>query len=343
MAIQAEKLARLLAQDGYSVRTVRTNAAPSAKAGLISRIPGLRTSKNLLRFLTDLRKALPHCDVVYFFSGFFHFFFHVTFPGLILINLHRKPVILSARGGDARLFFKRHRKWVAPILRRVDLITTPSGFLQAAFKDTLGLDTTVLPNIADLKQFTFMQRDVFRPRLLVTRNLEPIYDVACVINAFALVAQKYPDAVLTIAGHGSQRAYLEKLAADLALQNKVGFLGQISHDRIQQAYQEHDISVNASRVDNLPGTILEAFACGLPVVSTNAGGIPYLVEHERTGLLSPVGDSQALARNVLRIVAEPGLGRALAAAGRCETAKYSWEHVRPLLREVFKNAGKLGS
>ncbi|MFP3982485.1 MAG: glycosyltransferase family 4 protein [Desulfurivibrionaceae bacterium] len=340
MAIQAEKLAGLLREDGLQVETVRTNPLDSGNGRLAATIPGVRTVFNLAHFMLNLRKALKQCEVVYFFSGFVNFFFWVTYPALLLIKLYRKPVILSARGGDARRFFMKYKKLVFPVLRKVDLITTPSGFLQNVFKETLGLEPTVVPNIADIKQFEFILRKKFRPRLLCTRNLEIIYGVDCVIRAFQFVAEKYPDAHLGIAGEGSQRRYLEQLAHDLCISDRITFYGQLGHSGIQKLYHKYDIYVNASQVDNQPGVVLEAFASGLPMVSTNAGGIPYMVENEKTGLLSSVGDHEALAQNVLRVIQEPGLGEALAQAGLSETDKYTWEYVRPLMSEVFEEVGR---
>lgn len=338
MAIQAQKLAFFLSRDGYDVYTVGTNPFSAKNSGFVSRIPGLRSIFNMLCFLKNLKTTLTHSDVVYFLTGFFNFFFWVTYPALILIRLSGKPVILSARGGDARRFFQKYKKLVLPVLKKVELITTPSGFLQDAFKDVLEIETVVIPNIADLDQFEFVERTVFRPRLLVTRSLEPIYDLETVIRAFDIVARSYPGAVLGIVGQGSQREKLEELANELKLEKKVTFYGQVSHDQIQKLYQDYDIYINASRVDNLPGVILEAYASGLPVVSTNAGGIPYIVDHSRTGLLSEVGDYESLAQNVRKIINNPELGKAFAHAGRKETKKYTWEHIGPFMGEVLEKA-----
>ncbi|SDM84554.1 Glycosyltransferase involved in cell wall bisynthesis [Geoalkalibacter ferrihydriticus] len=330
MAIQAEKLAALLREQGSEVVEVRTNGA-SGQGGAMARIPGVRSIINLARFLRDLDSALRRTDVVYFLSGFFNFYFWVTFPALLLIYARRKPVVLSARGGDAARFFRRYGKLVGPVLRRVDKITTPSGFLRDVFRDAFALEAQVIPNIADLDQFEFRRRDQFRPRLLVTRNLEQIYGIDTVLRAFALVREQHPDATLVIAGGGSLRAELEQLAAELKVDDAVTFHGPVSHAQIQRLYGEYDIYVNASRIDNLPGSLLEAFASGLPVVSTRAGGIPYMVEDGVTGMLVAVDDHQALAEQVLRIIDDPALGLALADAAYAESQKYARKNVAPQL------------
>jgi glycosyltransferase involved in cell wall biosynthesis len=339
MAIQARKLIALLEEADFEVNGVRTNSHFPDSLTWVTRVPGLRTLVNHVLFMRTLHKALKKSDVVYFLSGFVSFFWWVTYPALILIKLSGKPVILSARGGDARRFFNRWGKLVAPILRRIDVITTPSGFLQKAFEDAFDIKPVIVPNIADLDQFTFRQRDFLRPRLIVTRSLDEIYNVACVIRAFALVHVRFGEATLAVVGDGTQRQMLENLVNELGLKGAVTFYGRVDHAQIQVLYNDNDIAVNASNIDNLPGTVLEAYACGLPIVSTRAGGIPYMVEDGVTGLLIDLDDDEALAARVLDLLEQPQLAQDLIANGRKEAEKYSEIQVRNVLIPLLMRVG----
>jgi glycosyltransferase involved in cell wall biosynthesis len=342
MAIQAQKLVSLLGENGFKVMSVKTNADLPNNLHFISKVKGLRTIIRLFCFLNNLHKILPQAEVVYFLTGFFNFFFWVTYPAIILIKLHGKKVILSARGGEARVFFQRYGLLVKPILKRVDAISAPSGFLKEAFEEVLGLDATIVPNIADFDQFKFRQRKPIRPKLLVTRSLEEIYNVGCVIRAFNKVHDYFPESSLGIVGDGSQRQALEKLVADLDLIDDVIFYGRIEHSKIQDYYDQYDIFLNASNADNLPGVILEAFASGLPVISTRAGGIPYMVEEGVTGLLVDIGDHEVLGEKVIKLLKEPEVGSRLADNAKIECQKYSWENVKtiliPLLERYISDA-----
>jgi len=340
MAIQAQKMAFLLRESGFFVITVRTNTDLPTGLNFISKVKWLRTILCLLIFLRDLHKTLPQVDVVYFLTGFFNFFFWITYPALILIKLHTKRVILSARGGGAREFFRKYSLLTKPILKRVDTISTPSGFLRDVFMETLNIEPIVVPNIADLGQFKFRKRFPVHPRLLVTRNLERIYNVECVVKAFRIVRERFPESVLGIAGDGSRRSALENLTTDLGLNDCTNFYGRLAHEEIQKIYDKYDIFVNASNVDNLPGVILEAYASGLPVVSTCAGGIPYIVGHGITGLLVDLDDYQALAERVIQLVEEPELALNLANNARKECRKYSWEHVKAVLLPLLESTAK---
>lgn len=337
MAIQAQKFVSLLKGSGYRVIPVRTNANFPKYMTFLARIKGVRTLISLLLCLNNLNRALHQVELVYFLTGFFNFFFWVTYPALVLIKLRRKKVILSAHGGAAKLFLEKYGLFLKPILKRVDIFTTPSGFLADAFKKVLNIEAQIIPNIIGLDQFRFRERRFFRPKLLVTRSLEKIYNVETVIKAFKIVNDYFSESTLGIVGDGSDREKLKKLASRLGLSNCIKFYGRVNNADIQKIYEEYDIFVNASNVDNLPISILEAFACGLPVVSTNAGGIPYLVENEVTGLLVEMEDFKGLANKVTKLVEDQKLSYRLCRNARKECAKYSQEYVKSLLIPLLAN------
>jgi len=342
MAIQAQKMGSLLRQSGFNVLEVKTNPEPAKRFHFIEKIKGFRTLPRLFLFLYHLHKTLPHVEVVYFLTGFFNFFFWVTFPALILIKLHGKRVVLSARGGEARRFFEKYGLLIKPILKMVDSISVPSEFLRDAFWEGLNLKTTIVPNIADIGQFKFYERYPVRPRLLNTRNLDKIYNVGCTIKAFKIVHEQFPESSLGLVGDGSERQELEHLVKELGLNHSVTFYGAVEHSKISNLYDQYDIYVNASNVDNMPGTILEAFASGLPVVSTNVGGIPYIIEDETTGLLVEKEDYESMALKVIELLRNPEKALTLAQNARVECQKYLWENVKtiliPLLERYISDA-----
>lgn len=336
MAIQAEKLASLLMEGGFKILKVKTNAEIPKHYNFLSKIKGLRTLFNLFFFFRNLHNILPHVQTVYFLTGFFNFFFWVTYPALILIKIHGKRVVLSARGGGARDFFKRYGFLLMPIFKRVDVISVPSGFLQDAFVEAFNIKPVIVPNIADFKQFRFRERHSVAPKILTTRSLEEIYNVRCVIKAFKMIHEYFPESKLGIVGDGTQRTVLEQLVIDLDLKEYVTFYGAVEHSKIQEIYDKYDIYVNASNVDNLPGTILEAFASGLPVVSTNPGGIPYMVENGKTGLLVEKNDCNALSKKVIKLLKEPEFALKLSRNARRECEKYSWVNVKQVLLPLLE-------
>jgi glycosyltransferase involved in cell wall biosynthesis len=211
-------------------------------------------------------------------------------------------------------------------MRLVDLIVAPSGYLVDVF-DEFGFRARSISNMVDTDRFRYRERRPFRPAFLSNRNLEPIYNVGCILRAFALIQQRFPDAGLAVAGDGSQRAKLERLARELGLRN-TKFAGRISNEKMVELYDEADIYLNGSNVDNMPGSIIEAFASGLPVVTTNAGGIPYIVTDEETGLIVAPDDHEAIARSAIRLIEDQDLAERLAARAREECKQYELDAVR---------------
>ena len=180
----------------------------------------------------------------------------------------------------------------------------------------------VIRNVVDLARFAYRERTPLRPRLVSTRNLEPYYRVDVVLEAFARVRAEVPGATLTVAGYGSEEARLRRLAGD-----GVRFVGKVDPESMPALLRDADIFVNASVVDNQPVSILEAFAAGLPVVSTPTGDIAAMVRHGETGLIVPPRDPGALAAAVLGLLRQPDRAARLARRARGEITRYTWSAV----------------
>jgi glycosyltransferase involved in cell wall biosynthesis len=150
------------------------------------------------------------------------------------------------------------------------------------------------------------------------------------------VKKQYPDARLDLVGGGPLEADIRRLVAALTLSG-VTFTGVASRGNIGKYYDDADIFINASWLDNMPVSVIEAFGCGTPVVTTSPESMPYLVENERTGLLSPVGDEHALAANVIRLLREPELAAKLVKNAYEESRKYTWDVVRAQWLKVYQD------
>ncbi len=337
MALQAQKLLKVVSCYGYEIVPVRVNRPPG-KTSFLDRVPMVRTLSNTVRFFRELVPSLAGSDVVVVFSSFFNYFFWVTLPTILVAHGLGKGVILSARGGGAGAFCRRYKYVLRPVMQKVDLVTAPSPFLAKVFEAEFGLETAIVPTVVDTQRFSFRPRFPLQPKILAARHLEVIYGVDVILKAFKNIRDVYPKASLTIAGDGSQANTLKTQAKNLGLEQSVNFLGSVPHERMPDAYNAHDIFVNASRVDNLPNAILEAFASGLPVVSTKAGGIPYLVEDGRTGVLVDVDDWEGLARGVLYLLGFPEKAYRMASNARTEAEKHAEDEVMSHFVESIERA-----
>lgn len=302
-------------------------------------IPGLqdikyvRTVVTSVKYLSDIIRKIPKYDVVHVFSASYFSFLLSPTPALLAARLFRKKAILHYHSGEADDHLTRW-KTAAPTIRKFDRVVTPSGYLVDVFLGH-GLEAQAIFNVVDTSRFSYRKRSPLRPVFLSNRNLEPLYNVECALRAFSIIQSAIPEAQLIVAGEGSQRGYLEALAAELQLRS-VEFLGSVPPPSMPDAYDQADVYLNSSNIDNMPNSIIEAFACGLPVVSTNAGGIPYIVDSGRNGLLVPVGDHEGLAREALRLFADPALALDMATQAHSECERYSWKNVRDQWVELYR-------
>lgn len=288
-------------------------------------IPALRTLVREPLYVLALWRGLSGADIAHIFSASHWSFWLAPIPAWLVARLRKKKVLLHYHSGEARDHLRRFRS-AAPMLRRMDMLVVPSGYLVDVFGE-FALKAEVVPNIVDLSQFCFRPRVPLRPHLVCTRGFHRYYRVDLVVQAFAQVQKLFPEARLDLAGGGPLEGQIRDLVHKLKLSG-VRFLGVISRAEIGRVYDEADIFVNASTLDNMPVSVLEAFASGTPVASSAPEGMRYLVDHERTGLLSPPGDAAALAENILRLLRNEELSSRLAAGAYEESGRYHWSAVR---------------
>ena len=337
MANQTKQLQRLLSEEGAEVSLVRTNAP--YRPAFVGAVPGVRAFFRLVPYRARLRSAARGASLFHIManSGWaWHFF---AAPALRAARRAGVPAVLNYRGGDAERFLNRSFSVVEKSLRNAKTVVVPSDFLKGVFASH-GVSTEIVPNIVDLERFRPSSRHTNGggPRLLIARNLEPIYDVETGLRAFEILRRRYPAAVLDVAGSGPDRERLEGLSAELGLSPSVRFLGQVENEAMPSLYGSADVALNPSLVDNMPISLLEAFASGVPVVSTNSGGIPAMVKAGEEAILVSPRDPQAMASAVAALWEAPSLRHELREAGLRRANAFGWSSVREGWRGVYERA-----
>ena len=325
-AVQAERLVRAWQDDpDVRARLVPVNPIPPRPFRGAINIKYVRTVATQLTYWPLLVRELRQVDVVHVFSASYFSFLLAPLPAVIVARLLGKPVVVNYRSGEAPDHLRRSAiaRWV---LRHVDRNAVPSRFLHDVFAG-FGIRSEIIPNIVDVDRFAFRPRTPLAPHILSTRNFEELYNVACTLRAFRAVQQHRPDATLTLVGGGSGEAALKALAGELGLQN-VRFVGRVAPGEIWRYYAEADIYLQTPNIDNMPASVLEAFASGCAVVATNAGGVPAILTDDEHGLLVNCNDHDAAAASILRLLDDPALAQRLTAAARKSCERYRWENVR---------------
>lgn len=336
-AVQAQRLIDAWRNDAdVDAWIVPINPQPPAPFDRLLRVKYLRTLVTQLWYWPLLFRELRRADLVHVFSASYWSFLLAPLPAVTVGRLLGKRILLNYHSGEAPDHLAR--SWLArrTLRRHVDVNVVPSAFLRDVLA-SFGIRAAVVPNTIDLRTFDYRLRDPLRPRLLSTRNFEPHYNVACVLRAFARVQARYPDASLVLVGSGSQDAALRSLASKLALRH-VTFAGSVPPSVIARSYADADIYVQAPAIDNMPLSVLEAFASGLPVVSTGVGGVPGILTSGVHGLLVPPDDDAALARQVMHLLEHPDDARRMAAAARESCRVYAWPAVREGWLDAYRAA-----
>lgn len=315
---------------------VPINPLPPRPLQALLRVRFARTILTQLCYWPSLFRQVRRADVVHLFSASYTGFLLATMPAVCVAYALGKPIVLNYHSGEAPEHLAGSRLARLVLRHLATLVAVPSRFLHEVFA-TFGLKSTIVFNTIDVARYRFRVRTPLRPRLISTRNFEPLYNVACTLRAFGRVQQRHGDAALTVIGSGSEDRALRALAGELGLRN-VLFLGRVAPADMARHYADADIYIQTPSIDNMPLSVLEAFASGLPVVSTGVGGVPAILTDHVHGLLARDNDDEAIAAAILELLDKPDLSRELVTAAYQSCRPYAWAAVRDTWLDLYRRA-----
>lgn len=250
-------------------------------------------------------------------------FFWAELVANFLLKL-KKPFILSLHGGNLPNFSRKYPHRVKKLLAKANAVTTPSSYLQHAMKQYCS-NTILIPNPIDLSQFKFVPRKQADPKLIWLRAFAEIYNPLLVADVINILKDSHPNVTVNMIGPDKGDNSLQKFQEKLQtyqLYDHINICGPIARKDVPHYLQQGDIFLNTSNVDNTPVSIIEAMACGLCVVSTNVGGLPYLLEHEKDTLLVPPNNPSAIVQVIKRVLTEPYLAQKLSQNARNKVEQF---------------------
>lgn len=259
-----------------------------------------------------------------------------------MLRLIDKPYVLTLHGGNLPDFARRRPGRARRLLNSAVAVTTPSRYLfeqMAAYRADLCLH----PNPLNLGAYRFRLRRRVQPRLIWLRAFHDIYNPRLAPRALSVLGQAFPSARLTMIGpdkgDGSLQA-TERTAAALGVGERIRFAGRVPKSAVGRWLDQGDIFLNTTNFDNTPISVLEAMACGLCVVSTNVGGLSYILEDGRDALLVPPDDPAAMARAVARVLTEPDLAARLSFNARQKVEQFDWAVMLPKWERLLIGAAR---
>ena len=292
------------------------------------------TSCNVIRRIFLFPKLIftgRHYDIFHVHGCSYWGFFPIVLASIIS-KILRKRLIITYHGGDAQRFFGRFKFLIRYFNSHCEQVTVPSGFLKDVFA-SFGISCNVLPNIIE-NSLPFKERNIIYPNYISMRSLYPLYNISCIIRAFGIVQKSLPEAKLTILGDGPERENLERLVSSQNIPN-IMFVGRVNNKDIYPYLERNDIFLSSPIIDNMPVSIIEAFSAGLLVISSNVGGISYVVENRKTGYLFDSNDYMSLAKLMIEAVENQELTRNMIRAALVEAHRYRWEYIKNDLLKIY--------
>ncbi len=317
-----EELALRLQAAGYPVLT--TSSQPAKAARLLDMLKTVWSKRHFYK--------IAQVDV---YSG--PAFLWAELVAAMLRRLN-KPCILTLHGGNLPAFARQNPVRVRRLLSAADEVTTPSRYLleqMSAYRD----DLLLLPNALDLPRYPFRERSPAGPKLVWLRAFHRIYNPSLAPRVLHRLIADFPDAQLTMVGPDKGDGSLQETldcAAELGVLDRICFQGSVAKEDVPLWINRGDVFLNTTHVDNTPVSVLEAAACGLCIVTTNVGGIPCLLEHERDALLVPADDAEGMARAARRVLTDAELSSRLSLQARAKAQSVDWSAVLPQWERLFE-------
>ncbi len=241
-----------------------------------------------------------------------------------VLKLKYIPIL---HGGNLPDRIVKNKKISQLIFNNAYVNVAPSSYLVSAFERNGFHNVIHIPNAIELANYIFKKRIAFEPNLLWVRAFAKIYNPKMAIDVLELVQKTYPKASLTMVGPDKDGSLIATKAYADEKKVLVNFTGQLAKEAWWQLAASHDIFINTTNFDNMPVSLLEAMALGLPIVSTNVGGITFLVTHTENALLVPENDAAAMVQQIITIVHDNHLGTHLVTNAKILVNSYDWQQI----------------
>lgn len=248
-----------------------------------------------------------------------------------------KPFILTMHGGGLPEMYAKHPRPLTRLLQNASEVVTPSPLLQIAFHP-VRTDIRLIPNPIDIPSARYRLRKTVTPRLIWVRAFHTIYNPQMAIRVLSELRDQGVDASLFMVGPDKgdgNHADTVALAKTLKVQNHIQWVGGVPHEQIPEWLDKADIFLNTTNYDTSPRSLLEAMANGLCVISTNVGGVPYLVTDQVDGLLVPKNDHTQMTTAIVSLLENPDLASRLSENARQKVLNQDWHQVLPQWTELF--------
>jgi glycosyltransferase involved in cell wall biosynthesis len=286
----------------------------------------------LVKFFLEIRKIKP--DIVQVQD------IEMGIAAWLPKKILKIPYVVWGRGDDVYKLNRFGRIRTRLILKNAEAIIALTENMQINLKNIYNTDIYIIPNGINLEEYnditTFSDRKTGSKNILFVGRLRPVKGIQYLITSMKKIHEEIQDARLLLVGENSQeKEGLTALSIQLGIQNCVQFVGMVPHEKVKMFMQQADVFVLPSLSEGFPNVILEAMACGLPVIASRVGGIPDIIINATNGYLVEVKDSNDLANKILLLLSDDTLRKKISDNNRDLVKKYSWENVTIELEKIY--------
>lgn len=275
----------------------------------------------------------------------------VPYSTVAALVRNRYPTLLTAHGSEsiqARFNMKRGIAFIRNkvitlqneryVLSKVPNIIVCSPQMKELVRNMTHSKIHVIPNGIDFEDILNIQphKSIEHPSILYVGGLTKIKGIDILLNAVPLIIKKIPNLHIYIAGSGPEGGNLKGLVKELNIEENVKFLGFISEEEKFSYYKSVDVCAFPSKYEPFGIVLLEAMACGKPVVASNVGGIPFVVEDGKTGLLFESGNVEELAEKIIMLLRDEELREKMGEAGRERAKEFTWDKIAEQTVDLYK-------
>lgn len=283
--------------------------------------------------------VIKHRDADYvlidtYSSSAFYFTLAVTFFCRVL----KKKYIPILHGGNLPTRLDHCPKMSSFIFKHSYLNVSPSGYLHHEFEKRGYPRLVTIPNNIDISIYRYKERKNFSPKLLWVRSFAETYNCTMAVEVLNRLLHKYPNAELCMIGpdkDGSMQKTID-LAEQYGIKDHLKITGQMLKAKWHKLSEQYDIFISTTNFDNTPVSVIEAMALGLPVISTNVGGVPYLVNDGEDAFLVPKSDAVQMAEKVDYIINNPIATQSMCQKARTKAESFGWNKIKSQWQAILK-------
>ncbi|WP_040278178.1 glycosyltransferase family 4 protein [Psychroserpens damuponensis] len=253
----------------------------------------------------------------------------------IISRRYKIPYVPILHGGNLPARLEKHPKMSNMVFKNSKFNVSPSIYLKDAFNQNGYNNVKYIPNTLNIENYKCIEKDFVCPRLLWVRSFSKIYNPQLAIKVLERLKVTYPNAELCMVGPDSDGTFIDvkKLANKLNL--NVKFTGKLKKTEWIELSKAYNVFINTTNFDNTPVSVIEAMALGLPVVSTNVGGMPFLIQNNVHGVLVEPDNVDLMVEAVIELFKSEAKRHQIITNARTKVEQFDWQKVKILWADVI--------